>query len=357
MLANNKTINGKVYVQVETTLQADQVIEVDQLNGRQGDNWRDVNIQLMKSGLPRDLGAYSVDLVGKDSDGKIKYTNKATVNDAKNGLVSLRVAKQFYQAAGDYQEAFLRVVDTDGAVISSISIKMEVLKNNLILSAGDSTNFLQTIDDLNKELNQRMDVVQTSIQTTVQSINALDALVKAYNDLIAKQAAVTTGVENHFTALQHFDKGLDTTDLVANTAKIDKLTGGAMNLITNMIAAVPHPTSEPTTTNWSGVRNCSKPNVNDVMVVQRVKLTNNNYRILMVGNVKFDNAGGGAHSTIKIPYTFGRGSVCMGTIYTLADYSITTDYATGDQIDITFTGIPCRETAWVSIAIDTIAWR
>ncbi len=355
--ANTPPINGKVYTQVETVLDIDQVLEVDQLNGRQGDNWRDVNLQIMQNGKPRNLSNYSVDLMGKDSAGKIKYTNKATINDAANGLVTLKVAAPFYQAEGPYQEAFIRVVDNNGTVVSSISVRMEVIKNSLILTTGESANFAETIDDLFAKANEQMKIVNTGITTAQQTLSSMIALLNQYSQLIAQKKALQSNEENHYSAWQHFDSGLTATDADITHADIDqaninKLTGGAMNSIMNLIKAVPTVKVKPWHQNWTGT-NASKPGTQDAMVVQEVDLPGGVSLMACVGNVDYhvDRAWGNAY--LNIPGLWGRGSVCLGTTYVEPNSYF---QMTGDnKVMITFDA-PVQKMVWTSIFIMSINW-
>lgn len=360
MEAANVNINGKVYTQVETVLDIDQVLEVDQLNGRQGDNWRDVNLQIMQNGKPRNLSGLAVDIMGKDAQGKVKYSNKATVNNAANGLVTLKIPSAFYQAEGPYQESFLRVVDASGTVISSISTRMEVVKNSLILTAGESANFISAIDDVIAQANAQMKVVNSGITAAQQTMASMTALINQYSKLVTDKKALQSNEENHYTAWQHFDSGAtladaDITNADIGTANISKMTGGAMNSIMNLIKAVPTVEVEPWNRNWTGIR-CKKDDLSDAMVVQRIKLPGGSSLIGCVGNVHYDVDGDWGNAYIDLPYSMGRGSICVGATYNTSTSYFEMYYPQSNRVHITFEK-PVHGNVWTSIFIMTINWK
>lgn len=179
MATNNIPINGHSYVQIQTVLPVDAVTIVDELNGRQGDNMRDVYIQLLGQGdQPRALNGGGVDLVGRDSAGVIKQTNTATVINDRQGLIKLEVPAPFYQAVGEFQDAFLRIKDENGKVVSSIRVGMTVIKNQVVITQSESTLYIKTIDDLINQLKVKIDDADTLADTAQKTAQNLMDLLK-----------------------------------------------------------------------------------------------------------------------------------------------------------------------------------
>lgn len=69
------TYRGDKYVKIDTVIPSDSSYWVPEINGRQGDNMRPVNICLQHDGVNWNLGNYTVDLAGRDSKGVLKETN------------------------------------------------------------------------------------------------------------------------------------------------------------------------------------------------------------------------------------------------------------------------------------------
>ena len=94
--------NGNKYVVIDTVLPGDESYYVEDFNGRQGDNLRQVNVCLQNHGEFWNLGNYKVNLVGRDADNKLKATQSAAIINAARGLVRLAIPAEFYQATGEF---------------------------------------------------------------------------------------------------------------------------------------------------------------------------------------------------------------------------------------------------------------
>lgn len=313
MATNNIPINGHSYVQIQTVLPVDAVTIVDELNGRQGDNMRDVYIQLLGQGdQPRALNGGGVDLVGRDSAGVIKQTNTATVINDRQGLIKLEVPAPFYQAVGEFQDAFLRIKDENGKVVSSIRVGMTVIKNQVVITQSESTLYIKTIDDLINQLKVKIDDADTLADTAQKTAQNLMDLLKTYQAEVAANAVALLGKDQTWSGRQTFnDVEVDGT-LTAN-----KLAGQAMDDILSSINAVPRVTTTKGTTALVFGNGISKSNDGNSLIVSKTDFGNGQWIISGAGTVKLDLAQAVA-GTIQLPWNFGKGNAIVASSF---DYS------------------------------------
>lgn len=314
MSSSNVVINGQSYVQLQTVLPVDATVAVDPLNGRQGDNQRDVYIQLLGQGdRPRPLKGGSVDLEGRDSKGVIKQTNTAVVINDRQGLVRIDVPKQFYQAAGDYESAFLRVRDETGKVVSSIGVTMTVVRNALIISESESTMYLKTVDDIIQEMSQRVEDANVMAKAAQDAAHALSGQIDSYIDLVNKNAVARLGVDNTWTGKQTFGDAD-----VNGTLTVNKLAGQAMDDINSSINAIASTlTGDGWNTNYTLTNGASRAADNQYYIQQ---FTAGKFRIIAgVGKIHVPAIKGGQKFSIMYPYNFGRGSVVLGSVFETPD--------------------------------------
>ncbi len=174
---------GHTFTPVDTTLPIDHTQRIDELSGRQGDNMRTAYIQLMQTSngvqTPWNLGGHSVELGGKDYAGKVKLTNTATVMNPTKGLVALQIPAQFYQAVGQYQQAFLRILQ-GSQVVSTVDVEFNVFENGLAMTTTDSTNYIASIDSQIKQLNTLISPVDTKLSTLNSAANTIEDTCKDY---------------------------------------------------------------------------------------------------------------------------------------------------------------------------------
>lgn len=313
MATNNIPINGHSYVQIQTVLPVDAVTIVDELNGRQGDNMRDVYIQLLGQGdQPRALNGGGVDLVGRDSAGVIKQTNTATVINDRQGLIKLEVPAPFYQAVGEFQDAFLRIKDENGKVVSSIRIGMTVIKNQVVITQSESTLYIKTIDDLINQLKVKIDDADTLADTAQKTAQNLMDLLKTYQAEVAANAVALLGKDQTWSGRQTFN------DVeVDGTLTASKLAGQAMDDILSSINAVPRVTTTKGTTGLVFGNGISKSNDGNSLIVSRTDFGNGQWLISGAGTVKLDLAQAVA-GTIQLPWNFGKGNAIVASSF---DYS------------------------------------
>ena len=313
MSASNVKIHGQSYVQIQTVLPVDAVLAVDELNGRQGDNMRDVYIQLMgQDNKPRPLNGGSVDLIGRDSSDVIKYTNTAVVMDDHLGCIRLDVPKNFYEAPGDYDSAYLRIKDDKDKVVSSIQVKMTVIEDQMLISQSESTMYLKTVDDIIQSMSQKVEDAEVMAKAAQDATHALTTQIASYVDLVEKNAVARLGVDNTWTGKQTFG------DIDVNgTLTANKLAGQAMSDIMSAISAVPRVTTTKGTTALVFGNGISKSNDGNSLIVSRTDFGNGQWIISGTGTVKLDLAQAVA-GTIQLPWNFGRGNAIVASSF---DYS------------------------------------
>ena len=313
MSASNVKIHGQSYVQIQTVLPVDAVTAVDELNGRQGDNMRDVYIQLLgQDNNPRPLNGGAVDLIGRDSSDVIKYTNTAVVMDDHLGCVRLDVPKNFYEAPGDYDSAYLRIKDDKNKVVSSIQVKMTVIEDQMLISQSESTMYLKTVDDIIQSMSQKVEDAEVMAKAAQDATHALTTQIASYVDLVEKNAVARLGVDNTWTGKQTFG------DIDVNgTLTANKLAGQAMSDIMSAISAVPRVTTTKGTTALVFGNGISKSNDDNSLIVSRTDFGNGQWIISGTGTVKLDLAQAVA-GTIQLPWNFGKGNAIVASSY---DYS------------------------------------
>lgn len=352
MSANNVVINGQSYAQLQTVLPVDQTVAVDPLNGRQGDNQRDVYIQLLGQGnRPRPLKGGSVDLEGRDSEGIVKQTNTAVVINDRQGLVRIDVPKQFYQAAGDYESAFLRVRDENGKVVSSIGITMTVVRNALLISASESTMYLKSVDDIIQEMSQRVEDANVMAKAAQDAAHALSGQIDSYIDLVNKNAVARLGMDNTWTGKQTFG------DIDINgTLTANKLAGQAMDDILSSINAVPRVTTTKGTTGLVFGNGISKSNDGNSLIVSKTDFGNGQWLIFGTGTVKLDLAAAVA-GTIQLPWDIHKGNAILGGSF---DYSNNMQWQLAGSgngvIEMKAPQALKQDAYWINIMIGSIAY-
>ncbi|MDY5628840.1 BppU family phage baseplate upper protein [Limosilactobacillus coleohominis] len=352
MATNNIPINGHSYVQIQTVLPVDAVTIVDELNGRQGDNMRDVYIQLLGQGdQPRALNGGGVDLVGRDSAGVIKQTNTATVINDRQGLIKLEVPAPFYQAVGEFQDAFLRIKDENGKVVSSIRVGMTVIKNQVVITQSESTLYIKTIDDLINQLKVKIDDADTLADTAQKTAQNLMDLLKTYQAEVAANAVALLGKDQTWSGRQTFN------DVeVDGTLTASKLAGQAMDDILSAINAVPRVTTTKGTTGLVFGNGISKSNDGNSLIVSKTDFGNGQWIILGTGTVKLDLAAAVA-GTIQLPWDIRKGNAILGGSF---DYSNNMQWQLAGSgngvIEMKAPQALKQDAYWINIVIGSIAY-
>lgn len=194
------------YVVINTELQGNSVLWIDELNGRQGDAGRQNFYVVLDGIVPRDISNQDISLCGKDAQGKIKVAVTADVISPTGGRFALTIPQEFYQAAGTYQEAFFAFSNHDNPDnVTTIPIGFKVYENHVAMTIGQSQDYIQTVDKLTAKVSesiQPLDILLTNLQA---SQKLLQGQIGGYSELIQKQAVATLGADNEFTGKNIFD--------------------------------------------------------------------------------------------------------------------------------------------------------
>ena len=197
------------YAVVDTTLSITDATVIKELNGRQGDNGRVVYFALKDGRLPHNLDGQDVQLSVKDAAGKVKILTG--IYDRINvtaGLFSMLIPAEFYQSAGDVEEAYLSVIDNAGTTISSIPITFTVFANGVIISANASKDYIDTVQNFLDEFNKRITTTSNNLETVRTAVNSLNDAITNYTDLVNTKAVAVKTSTNEFTENNTFDKDL-----------------------------------------------------------------------------------------------------------------------------------------------------
>lgn len=198
------------FVVIDTTLTKTDATLVDELSGRQGDNGRVVYFALKDGNLPHNIDGQDVKLSVKDASGKIKVLTG--IYDRINvtaGLFSMLIPAEFYQSAGDVEEAYLSVIDNAGTTISSIPITFTVFANGVIISANASKDYIDSIQKILDEFNERITTTSNNLETVRTAVNSLNDAITNYTDLVNTKAAAVKTSTNEFTENNTFDKDIN----------------------------------------------------------------------------------------------------------------------------------------------------
>ncbi len=216
-MADN-VFGGITYTPVDTTIPADTTHRINELSGRQGDNMRSAYIQLVRTSngvtTPWKLNGYTVQLGGRDYSGKVKLTDTCTITNVAKGMVVVKVPSAFYQAVGEYQSAFLRIMQGT-EVVSTVNVAFEVFENTLAISSGDSVIYLGAVDNQIKQLNSLISPLDTKLSTLNTNADTIESTFKAYLKEVQSQAVAKTGTnnifsgENTFTKTAHFNDWIE----------------------------------------------------------------------------------------------------------------------------------------------------
>lgn len=187
-------IAGKFAI-VNTLLNMTDVTLIEQLNGRQGDNGREVFFWLKDGNLPYDISNKSIKITVKDASGKIKEIS--TVKDVLNaqaGQFSMVIPAEMYQASGDIEEGYISVSDETGMVVSSIPIMFNVLGNNIIFTSNPSSDYIDSIEKLIQDSKDKLSSFDTALSAQQSAYDALNlSLASLVKEIEDKQVVTLNG--------------------------------------------------------------------------------------------------------------------------------------------------------------------
>lgn len=193
---------AKQFVELNTDLDFNGTTYVPELNGRQGDNNREVYFFIKKGVRPFDLSDKTITLFMKDAVGGVKTAS--TINDRAGitaGRFSLLIPKEFYQAEGDTQESFLQIKKED-TVLTTIPLAFKVIANGMSVTQSQSTLYIDSVQKILDELAPRIEATTNGVEANQNAMKALTAniatLNQSYNfDLLGKKTQANEWQENN----------------------------------------------------------------------------------------------------------------------------------------------------------------
>lgn len=193
---------AKQFVELNTDLDYNGTTYVPELNGRQGDNNREVYFFIKRGVRPFDLSDKTMTLFMKDAVGGVKTAS--TINDRAGitaGRFSLLIPKEFYQAEGDTQESFLQI-KKDDSVLTTIPLAFKVIANGMSVTQSQSTVYIDSVQKILDELAPRIESTTAGVEANQNAMRALTANIEALNqtyniDLLGKKTQFNEWQENN----------------------------------------------------------------------------------------------------------------------------------------------------------------
>lgn len=235
-----KYMNGK-FAKVNTHIgDGSDTYLIPGLNGRQGDDGRRLYLQFYDGNFPHDLTGETVELQGKDAQGRTKTSvSLEHVYSAKAGTCSFLVPGPFYQAAGPYTNAYFVIKKADtGQAVSTIPVAMTVVENAVFMTTNESETYLDEYEGrllkFQKLLDQWMEGSGGQIEGVQKLIgtaqNQAAELMKQIQD---NHMAKLDGV-NDFTGTNTFGTA-HISNATLDNATIGSLSGAALQKIYNYV--------------------------------------------------------------------------------------------------------------------------
>ncbi|MDD9139034.1 hypothetical protein H7198_05390, partial [Fructobacillus sp. CRL 2054] len=176
--------------------------------GRQGDANREVYFWLRDGKIPVDLSAKTIKLFAKDASGVVKETE--TVNDRTgitSGHFSLLIPKEFYQASGDVQDAYIQISDGN-QIISTIPVAFTVLENTMVVTQTQSQVYLDTVQQTINDFKARIATVATNLETIENTQKTLQSMIDNINQEFNSDNMAKRKEDNDFTAKNTFEQAI-----------------------------------------------------------------------------------------------------------------------------------------------------
>lgn len=141
------------YYILDTTVPTDMTADIPAMNGRQGDNMRQVSIAFTDNGEPHDLTSTSITLKVLDGEGVVKVSDKVIrLVDATGGLVLFGVPSEVYANIGTVQRAYFvlkdKTADGQNQTISTVNVSFTVMENGIDISQEDHHTYVSKLDSL-----------------------------------------------------------------------------------------------------------------------------------------------------------------------------------------------------------------
>ncbi|MDD9139197.1 hypothetical protein H7198_06220, partial [Fructobacillus sp. CRL 2054] len=121
-----------------------------------------------------------------------------------SGHFSLLIPKEFYQASGDVQDAYIQISDGN-QIISTIPVAFTVLENTMVVTQTQSQVYIDTVNKLVEESQARIQTLSNNLTTIENEQKHLQAILDNINQEIDSDAFAKNNSDNHFTKSNTFD--------------------------------------------------------------------------------------------------------------------------------------------------------
>lgn len=199
---------AKNYFELNTNLDINQTAVVPALNGRQGDNDREVGFWIKDGKLPMDLSNKTIKLFAKDSAGVVKETE--SINDRTGitaGRFTLLIQKEFYQAVGQVEDSFIQISDKGtGQIVSTIPVSFTVFENKMVVTQTQSQLYLDTVQKVIDDFNERIKSAGTNLETLENSLKHLQTIIDNINKEFDSDMFGKTKEDNDFKGKNTFEQ-------------------------------------------------------------------------------------------------------------------------------------------------------
>lgn len=310
--------SGKFAV-IDTDIKSTDSYLFDGLNGRQGDEGRRVYLQIRDNGFPHDLTGETVELHGKDAKGMTKTTaSMEHVFSAKAGTLSFLIPGAFYQAVGDYQNAYFVIKKTGtDQVVSTIPVSFTVMENAIFMTTGESVPYLANVDGKIADVAKRVDSVTTAFNETLNTINdsatSVANQVTQYMKQLKDNQVATLGGANNFTSTNHFANLI--VDAWSGSA-VDSLKTYVSDQVKAGVGSIQSFSGTQGSRNITISNGASKSSATDSLYAWKEDFGNGYWKIFGVGKVHVDNLTQGGHFNIQLPWDINDGDFIIGESFT-----------------------------------------
>lgn len=323
-------------VVLDTTVSADRTVKIPAMNGHQGDNDRIVPFVIVEGPeqRPKNMQGLSIDLVGTDHDGRVKISG-ATFKPVNMpaGMLDFTIPGAFYQAVGDYQQAYFRIKDSNNQVVSTINVAFTTLAGADYMTTGDSRIYngyvKQSMAGIEQEVADWVNQIKAMLSGTEGAADVARSAVQALMAAIAANEAATLGGNNNFTGQNKFHGPTEIDNLVgpARDALLDytnkKVAGvtSQLNSVASRLANVLR-TDSGWTRDYTLGGCLSRANNGNDFALSKYHIMQNVNLILGRGDVKVDNDQDFNESQIYLPWTVDNADVALAQMYHFEGYAL-----------------------------------
>lgn len=321
---------------LDTTVSADRIVKIPAMNGHQGDDGRVVPFVIVQGPkqLPVNMQNKSIDLVGTDHDGRIKISGATykPINMA-GGMLDFTIPGAFYQAVGDYQQAYFRIKDSNNQVISTINVAFTTLAGADYMTTGDSKIYngyvSQSMAGIEQEVADWVNQVKGMLSGTQGAADVARSAVQALLAAISANQVATFGGNNNFTGENKFH-GVTEIDNLQGPARqaLFNYTDNKFNGLTSQLNSITGRLANVLRTDSGWTRDytlggcLSRANNGNDFALSKWHIMDNLNIIVGRGDVRVDNDQEYNESQIYLPWVVDNGDFAMSQIYFWDGYAL-----------------------------------